>query len=387
MNIINVDSSYDLNPEIVEYVHSIARAYDQFADKGPFCPVSLTELMNRIPVLLVSEQSIKTVEGDIDLLGFYLHEGMILRKPVPVIGLCMDRIIAECRIDSSDDALTSSVSSEELDVEKFRLLTAKVLIHEFAHAIMALPPGADDASSTFPPKVYDPKPAATKPDYYKWMEEAMANLFTLECFAIAQRNQTGYRHYKPWGHLRHIEMPRMSKQDPLEFVEEFIRDHQGEGYLLGLLYFKLGIGKSWLWSRRKRQALSSSAESWISWRKNSTAQLDLVHKGAQLDLSAFDTSVLLSDYSYVLDISENEAKSSTFQQMMERRLHMAAARGDVHECKVILEAGENINIDCVDINGWTALHHAAYNGHADVCQLLLSGSTGQTANVNAQAEG
>jgi hypothetical protein len=378
MNVINVDSHYDLNPEIVEYVHAIARAYDQFADKGPYCPVSLTELMNRIPVLLVSKQSMPEDEGDIDPLGFYLHKGVILKqqKPLPMIGLCMDRIVQACRIDGSKAMVVGGVSHVEYDSEKLRILVAKVLIHEYAHAIMALPPGADDSRSV-----------AVKLEYYTWMEEAMANLFTLECFAIAQRNQTSYRHYKPWGNPKHIEMTRVSNKDPLEFAEEFIRDHQCEGYLLGLLYFKLGIGKSWLWSTKKRAALLERKDVWSTWHNNSDAQLKKVQRGQALQLADIDAEVLVRDYAAVLGIADNEVRSSTVIKMLEQRLHKAAARGDVQECRVILEAGLGVDIECRDVNGWTPLHHAAYNGHAELCEMLLAGVSNQRANVNAEAWG
>ena len=46
-------------------------------------------------------------------------------------------------------------------------------------------------------------------------------------------------------------------------------------------------------------------------------------------------------------------------------LHMAAEKGFRGVCKVLLDAGADVNQRNESV-GWTAVHYAAYEGHADV---------------------
>jgi hypothetical protein len=101
ISVINIDSRYDLHDEIAEYVQWITRSYDQHADHGSFSPVSLTKLINRIPLLIVSDESMPEEGADVDIMGFYMHQTVILERLVPVVGLCMDRIVQACRLDES----------------------------------------------------------------------------------------------------------------------------------------------------------------------------------------------------------------------------------------------------------------------------------------------
>ncbi|KAG8458580.1 hypothetical protein KFE25_008377 [Diacronema lutheri] len=49
----------------------------------------------------------------------------------------------------------------------------------------------------------------------------------------------------------------------------------------------------------------------------------------------------------------------------------AAARGDVQGASAMLSS-PGVLVDTVDANGWTALHHAARQGHAELASLLLA---------------
>jgi hypothetical protein len=91
MNIINLSSPFDLDPEIIAYTNSIAECYDRYGDKGPYRGFSLRDLMDRIPVFLVNKTTLKEKEST-DPLGFYCHEEKILGKSTPVIGLCLEKI-------------------------------------------------------------------------------------------------------------------------------------------------------------------------------------------------------------------------------------------------------------------------------------------------------
>jgi len=51
-------------------------------------------------------------------------------------------------------------------------------------------------------------------------------------------------------------------------------------------------------------------------------------------------------------------------------LHIFAARGDVGACKVLLEAGAQLDVK--DGDGYTQLHCAVEQGHIDTVRLLLA---------------
>jgi hypothetical protein len=48
---------------------------------------------------------------------------------------------------------------------------------------------------------------------------------------------------------------------------------------------------------------------------------------------------------------------------------MAAKKGSTEAVELLLESGANIYAQ--DDRSWTALHYAAYNGHAKIINLLL----------------
>jgi len=52
-------------------------------------------------------------------------------------------------------------------------------------------------------------------------------------------------------------------------------------------------------------------------------------------------------------------------------LHLAAEKGFRGVCKVLLDAGADVNQKNESV-GWTAVHYAAYEGHTDVLRMLLA---------------
>ena len=52
-------------------------------------------------------------------------------------------------------------------------------------------------------------------------------------------------------------------------------------------------------------------------------------------------------------------------------LHMAAEKGFRGVCKVLLDAGADVNQRNESV-GWTAVHYASYEGHADVLRMLIA---------------
>lgn len=174
--------------------------------------------METIPVFLLNESSMpedeeleqNSIRPATERLGFYQHAANILNIKTPAIGLCPERLI-QC-----------SGNEEEL-----MLLTAKVIIHEFAHAKMRLHPAAN----------YGPVD-----NFYRWMEEPMANLITLECFA-----QFEHGHHRRCGRpLAHVS----TAQDPLDYVRDFING-QPDNYRLALDLYDHRVRYWWIWRNDK----------------------------------------------------------------------------------------------------------------------------------------
>lgn len=189
MNIINLNSSIELSSYHVEFVNAVIECSDRI-DERDFN--SFSRLINRIPICLINLETMDKytkckkpenfdlkddlkvkpdskvneeqifpfdIESDLDnknkwtditvcteLLGFYQSKGSILDTEVPLIGLCIERIVKCVK------------SNEELTY-----LIAKVLIHELAHAKMDMHPNAEYKSID---------------EFYKWMEEPVSKLST-----------------------------------------------------------------------------------------------------------------------------------------------------------------------------------------------------------------
>ena len=62
---------------------------------------------------------------------------------------------------------------------------------------------------------------------------------------------------------------------------------------------------------------------------------------------------------------------SQFDDYGNTALHLAAEKGLRGVCKVLLDAGADINQRNSSV-GWAAVHYAAYEGHADVLRMLIA---------------
>ena len=62
---------------------------------------------------------------------------------------------------------------------------------------------------------------------------------------------------------------------------------------------------------------------------------------------------------------------SQYDEYGNTALHLAAEKGYRGVCKVLLDAGADVNQSNVSV-GWTGLHYAAYEGHTDVLRMLLA---------------
>ncbi len=57
-------------------------------------------------------------------------------------------------------------------------------------------------------------------------------------------------------------------------------------------------------------------------------------------------------------------------------LHIFATRGDIEACKILLEAGADVDVE--DGDGYTQLHCAVEQGHTDTVRLLLDYGSNQS---------
>jgi hypothetical protein len=362
MNIINVSSRYTLDPSIVQYAHSIAMSFDLYGDKGPFCRDTLTDLLNRIPVMLVNEASMPQLPGIdfgvepedsvsiiIDPWGYYQHAYPITANDrIPVIALCPERIVNHCL--GADGSL---------DAERYSILTAMVIIHEYAHAMMALPFGSIGVS-------YD--------NFYLWMEEAMANAFTLQCFLAHHRSRAHHQYYVPLNGHRITHITPSLGLDPIAVVTEFMIG-QPVNYSLGLYLHEQGLGHYWLWSMTKETCNLRPNEK-RAWVANALVESVSRKSGGQPN----QPTAFVNSFYDVLGTTQQAVDADRVLHPIEEQMFRAVTRSDTQTIAALFGHNSTI-VDCKDINGWTPLHHAVFAGHTEMTKLLIS----RGANVNAKA--
>ena len=259
MKVINLNSKFELTQAQISFAESVIICGE---DGMRECD-SISILMNEIPVLLVD---IKTQEkygyvdggrdrdgdgdgdrdGDVDgdILGFYQHSTRILGAEMPVIGLCLEKIINAVKTD-----------------EELVILITQVLIHEFAHAKMKLHSRAN----------YYPID-----EFYNWMEEPMANLITLEIF---KHYEISNRHFHI-GFCRHREKKLACATtliSPFAYVKDFI-SKQPDNYRLGLDLFDHRVNHWWIWSNQKDkiQKKTKEKQDWLHYVKANVGRTEKV---------------------------------------------------------------------------------------------------------------
>jgi hypothetical protein len=125
MKIINLNSKYDITPAQQAFIGQLIFLGDNSYSK--YFGDSIAYLMEKIPIFLVNSKEMpedlrgNSEKPSTDYLGFYQHEAPMLNCRKPAIGLCPERLFDEVSND-----------------EELAVLLAKVVIHEFAHAKMAL---------------------------------------------------------------------------------------------------------------------------------------------------------------------------------------------------------------------------------------------------------
>jgi hypothetical protein len=296
--------------------------------------------MPPVPDITKGIDASEAVAQVIDPWGFYQHAFPITpTEKIPVIALCLERIVDHCLGQDGT-----------LDAESYSILTAKVIIHEYAHAMMALPYGSV---------------VVTYDNFYLWMEESMANAFTLKCFEAHARSGSHHQCYTPTQGHRVTRSTPSFRLNPLAVAREFMLQ-QPAHYALGVFMHEHGLGHHCLWSVNKSSCNNRINEKRAYLRAVSAQPTDLETVRAALynvfGMTAEQLHAELVLYSY------------------EQQLHRAVSIRDRHCCTLLLDAGV-VNVDCGDINGWTPLHHAVFAGDTDMAKLLID----KGADVNAPA--
>lgn len=302
MLIVQLNSKHTVPDDHREFARQMISHHDQQIPWSRIYPTTITEIMNEVPVFLVDE-STQRESQDSDILGFYCHECKILNASRPVIGLCMERIRAH------------STSEEEL-----KMLTTKVLIHEYAHALMAKAPGSD---------------CSQRDPFYRYMEEPLANMITLQYFSH-------------------------SDQQAFSYARTFM-DGQPDEYKLGANLYDAGIHQWWLWRNRKEQiaTLNTDKENWLNYVR------DHSQRNGQLDSDA-----LMQLWWNLIEPDDKKRELIDIASTDHSALFTAAACGNAGMCARILDEIA-VPPDIQDPNGWTPLFHAVAGGHIEACKTLI----------------
>jgi hypothetical protein len=260
---------------------------------------------------------------------------------IPVIALCLERIIECCTRDDGS-----------FDVELYKILTAKVIIHEYAHAVMALPYGSIGVQ-------YD--------TFFLWMKEAMANAFTLDCFHAHHRSRTHHQHHFTSNeHRITYETPSLGL-DPIAVITEFMK-RQPVNYSLGVYLHEQGLGHYWLWSMRKESCNSRSNEK-KAWKESART----VSTKGKDDLQPTEIESFKANFYGVLGTSQLEVENASVMYPLEKHLFHAVLCGDVRSCSTLL-IENGVNVNCTDINGWTPFQwvkHVKHKNQVEIAKILV----------------
>lgn len=218
MNVININSDIEITHSQKSFIEEVLFFdNDHMIERDSFYWLS-----KKIPIFLINEDTMKKYEiseqnsdfkPHTEWLGIYLRDSSGLFEQTPTIAICPKRI-ADC------------VQNDE----EFMFLSAKVIVHEFAHAKM------DYGNKNVKYRKKD--------DFWHWMEESMANQITLEVF----RDFTeGYQHNR---YKKNSFRNKNWENSLFDFVINFIKRQPPE-YALGYEIFDKKIGQWWIWRSHK----------------------------------------------------------------------------------------------------------------------------------------
>ncbi len=238
MNIINLSSDVARHPRFFGcFSEDILDETFYHSDLGfPDFPWR-HDLFHQVPpIYLVSEKVMKPFSDEFEInnddsekpateyLGIYTRLNDRLFSNNPAIVICPERIL-ECSHRHREDT---------------SIILAKVIIHELAHARMDL----ENQSSDY----------GTKDDFYRWIEESMANLITLEYF----QNLGRFRKDHFWENIH-----TRNGDYVFDIVEKFIKS-QPPNYKLGWDMYKCNANW-WIWSDNKGEIskMEKEKEEWL----------------------------------------------------------------------------------------------------------------------------
>lgn len=206
MNIVNVNSQIMPTHAMLSFCEELVSCIDDHCHHGD----CLRVLSQELPIFLVNEQTFNKAEIEIDnenkdegrpsteLLGYYTRSTNKFLANTPVIVLCPEKIRALAKTD-----------------DEFIIYFAKVLIHELAHAKMDY----NNENAVY----------GYMDDFFKWMEEPMANYIVLKVFESYDR---GHRH-----HTRHRNLQNTSLfSNTFDVVKKFI-EKQPKNYAIAAKLF------------------------------------------------------------------------------------------------------------------------------------------------------
>jgi len=78
------------------------------------------------------------------------------------------------------------------------------------------------------------------------------------------------------------------------------------------------------------------------------------------------------DFSHIYAMVQAGAEINVADLQSRTPVQLAASKGNARVLDLFLRKGKHLEMDVVDDNGWTALHHAAYGGNDKCCELLLN---------------
>lgn len=214
MKVINLNSKYELSDGHLAFAERLVRSLSCRREPDD----RLGQLVDDIPVFLVDDTWMTKHRDDAkgtERLGFYDSQSPILGVKRPVIGLCPERIMKSAALDGplTDNQIT--------------WLVGKVLIHELAHALMDVPTQLHLA----------------EPEFYRYMEESMANVITIEAFEALGH---AYRYRRD-----PVDILSGPGTSALSYVRKFISAQPLE-YRLAITLRENHLGRWRRWSRLKR---------------------------------------------------------------------------------------------------------------------------------------
>lgn len=272
MNIINVNSEIYPTPAMISFCEDVLTCDDEHYHHHCMDSDCLYHLSKEIPIFLVDETTFDKAEIDstyddettfeqaeldsaddedrdgrpsTEYLGYYTRSTNMFLSNTPVIVLCPERIKQLSQTD-----------------EEFTIFFAKVLVHELAHAKM----DTNDRNASY----------GYRDEFWKWMEEPMANTITLEAFKNFDR---GYRHHRR-GNLAFHNTSLFN--NTFDVVKNFIH-RQPKNYAIAATVFDDNVYRRWWAWGRDKNLLGTNAKSdkvaakkeWLNEIKNQVRQPEL----------------------------------------------------------------------------------------------------------------